>query len=458
MSGGWIKKVVLGQSQTILFFLVIGAISFLSKTSPYGKAEQVSPISIGCSTRNLEPSWQTPNNPHHCFVNTTAGTKLTIAPEDTGSGEKEAVIGGIFFANYSDWNVTGVFKLMVQLKIEYFHTDGDSSKTDTYYYEKVDMPLWFAKKESSEWIEIGRLKLFRGSKVEITVLDMSLSREPFASKYYSDGLIRGRYVGSLFVYVPLHRKIELILAGRLFGFVLGVSAILYYIGTAIASKRFFSLKFFFSLLGLVASTACVEPISLYLEYWADFEYYLYLSNLAFHALLVIGLVYFTLMTGIQSSDFSIAYNFRAFLMIVFTIILAIYQVLKHTHDQTIYNEHNTNVRDQHRSGFVTGIRDASQTLALILCASSFALATIALWKHAAKSSYNYQYWIVVFCCCFVYREARKTFRSVLHTHLPTHLLSCFVPLSIFIVICSSTASRPSPVQTKKGYERVPQAK
>lgn len=455
MTGGWTKKVLLGQSQTILFFVVIAAIYMLSKTSPYGKPEEVSPIIIGCTTRSLDPSWQTPNHPHHCFVNTTAVTKLTIAPEDTGYGDKEAVIGGIFFANYSDWNVTGVFKLMVQLKIEYFRSTGDNIP-ETYYYEKVDLPIWFDKKESSEWTEIGRLKLLRDTRVEVTVLDMSLSREPFASKYYSDGLVRGRYVGSLFVYVPLHRKIEVILAGRTFGFIVGVSAILYYIFKAAANKRLLSLRFFFSLLGLIASTVCVEPVSLYFEYWTDYEFYLYLSNLAFHALLAIGLVYYTLMTAIKPGDFSIAYNIRAFLMIVLTIILAIYQVLRHTHDQSIYNEHNTNVRDQHRSGFVMGIRDASKTLTLIICGSSFVLATVTLCRHVSKSSCRYQYWVVVFCCIFVYREARKTFRSVLHTHLPTHLLSCFVPLSIFLVICSATASGPAPVQSKKGYERVPQ--
>ena len=454
MKGGWIKKVLFGQSQSVLFFLVIGAIAYLSKTSPYGKPEEVSPISVGCTTRSLEPSWQTPNNPHHCFVNTTALTKLTIAPEDTGLGDKEAVIGGIFFANYSDWNVTGVFKLMVQLKIEYFHSAGSA---ETYYYEKVDLPIWFDKKESSEWTEIGRLKLFRGSRVEVTVVDMSLSREPFASRYYSDGLVRGRYVGSLFVYVPLHRKIDVILAGRSFAFLLGMSGILYYLVKAAANRRLLTVRFIFSLLGLVLSTLCVEPVSLYLEYWTDYEFYLYLSNLAFNALLAIGLVYYTLMTGIKPADFSIAYNTRAFLMIVLSIIVAVYQVLRHTHDQSIYNEHNTNVRDQHRSGFVMGIRGASNTLSLIICGSSLFFATVTLWRHVAKSSCEYQYWVVVFCCCFAYREACKTFRSVLHTHLPTHLLSCFVPLSIYLVVCSASASRPAPVDSKqRDYERVPQ--
>jgi hypothetical protein len=457
MAAGSIKKVLVGQSQTLLFFLVIAAIYYLSKSSPYGKSEEVSPITVGCTSRTTEPSWQTPNNPHHCFVNTTAVTKLTIAPEQAGNGDKEAVIGGIFFANYTDWYVVYQFNLMVQLKIEYFDSATAETPSETNYYEKVDLPIWFEKKEFSEWGEIGRLKLLKGSRVEITVLDMSLSKEPWASKYFSDGLIRGRYVGSLFVYVPQHRKIELILAGRAFGFLLGVAAILYYMVKAAASKQLLTLRFTFSLLGLIASTACLEPISLYLEYWPDYEYYLYLSNHAFHALMALGLINFTLMTAIKASDFGIAYNLRAFLMIVLYIILAIYQVLKHTFDQRIYNEHNTNVREKHRSGFVTGIRAASETLSLTVCISSFVFATISLFRHVFKKSYTYQYWVIVFCCCFIHKETRKSFRTVLHTHLPTHLLNSFVPLSIYMVICSATASRPPAGQSKKGYERVPQA-
>ncbi len=457
MTDGWLKKALRGQSQTLLFFMVIGAISFIAKTPVYGRPEEVLPIPIGCTSRSLEPSWQTPNNPYHCFVNSSSLTKLTVAAEDTGSGGKEAVVGGIFFANYSDWNVTGVFKLMVQLKVEYFpSTLDDATSTETYYFEKVDLPVWFENRDSSEWTEIARLRLSQNSRVEITVLDMSLSREPFASRYYSDGLIRGRYVASLFVYSPQHRKVELILAGRCFGFALGLAAILYYTARATANSQLLTLKFFFSLLGLVASTACLEPLSLYLDYFTDYEFYLYLSNLAFHALLVLGLIYYTLMTAIKPSDFAIAYNIRAFLMIVLTIIFAIYQVLKHSHDQKTYNEHNTNVRDQHRSGFFKTIRESSQKLMLIMCGCCFFFATVSLWRHVGRSSCEYQYWVVVFCCCFVYREARKTFWTVLHTHLPTHLLSCFVPLSIFLVICSDASSRRASTQSKKGYERVPQ--